>query len=101
MVPFVKPVTFVAVTSVVVTLKVVTLEAETFGAVLFGVVTIVGEQYVDILVDQLLDLLQQLIDLNSELIYLKSYVVDSTLIPCSILDLSKFYLLVLDLLHAV
>ena len=101
MVPFVKPVTFVAVTSVVVTLKVVTLEAETFGAVLFGVVTIVGEQYVDILVDQLLDLLQQLIDLNLELIYLKWYGVDSTLTPSSILDLSKFYLLVLDLLHAV
>ena len=81
MVPFVEPVssvavkfvavTFVAVTSVVVTSLVVTLEAETFGAVTFGVVTsgvvaIVGEQYVDILVDQLLDLLQQLIDLNLE-----------------------------------
>ena len=83
-----------------------TLEAETFGAVTFGVVafgvvTIVGEQYVDILVDQLIDLLQQLIDLNLELIYLKWYVVDSTLTPSSILDSSKFYLLVLDLLHAV
>jgi hypothetical protein len=84
----------------------VTLEAETFGAVTFGVVafgvvTIVGEQYVDILVGQLLDLLQQLIDLNLELIYLKSYVVDSSLTPSSILDLSKFYLLVLDLPRAV
>ena len=83
-----------------------TLEAETFGAVTFGVVafgvvTIVGELYVDILVDQLIDLAQQLIDLNLELIYLKWYVVDSTLTPSSILDLSKFYLLVLDLPHAV
>lgn len=121
MVPFVEPVTsvavtfvavtfaaetFVAVTSLVVTSEVVTWEAETFGVVTFGVVaigvvTIVGEQYVDILVDQLLDLLQQLIDLNLELIYLKWCVVDSTLTPSSILDLSKFYLLVLDLLHAV
>lgn len=62
-----------------------------------GVVTIVVEQYVDIR----LDLAQQLIELNLELIYLKRYVVDSTLIPSSILDLSKFYLLVSDLPRAV
>jgi len=60
-------------------------------------VTIVVEQYVDIR----LDLAQQLIELNLKLIYLKSYVVDSTLTPSSILDLSKFYLLVLDLPRAV
>ena len=102
MVPFVEPVTSVAVTSMVVTSLVVTLEVVTFGVVTFGVaaigvVTIVGEQYVDIL----LVLAQQLIDLNLELIYLKSYVVDSTLTPSSILDLSEFDLQALDRPHAV
>ena len=79
------------------TIGVVTFGAVTFGAVAIGVGTIVGEQYVG----NLLDLAQQLIDLNLELIYLKSCVVDSTLTPSSILDLSKFYLQALDRPHVV